>query len=301
MSDKTLKTLLGLLAALVVVYAVVALTSRRPSSVGGAGELARTVASVEPAEVRSVEIRRRGETIALERTDDGWTADGYRADTAAIAELWSALDTLAAGELNSTNPANHARLGVAADSAWSIEVRAEAGEPVRLLVGEMGPYPRSAYVRLPAGDEVYLVPGRLRDLVGRTTDEWRDTHILALDTAAVAEVRITRDDAAYALRRGDDGWTVDDQPADSAAVAQLLEQLANLDASGFAPDTATLGEPNRTVTAFSAQGDTLAALRMREEESYNVRLALEGNASVFEISRWRVDRLAPERSRLEPR
>lgn len=84
MSDKTLKVLLGVLGGLVLLYGVVALASRGPSGEAAAGPLAEAVAAVDAASVDAVTITRRGETLTLERGDDGWTVDGRLADRKSV-------------------------------------------------------------------------------------------------------------------------------------------------------------------------------------------------------------------------
>src|SRR5690606_29368631 len=155
------------------------------------------------------------------------------------------------------NPDNHARLGVAADSTWRIELRGAGGaEPILLLIGRNGPNHPSVYARLPDADEVFVVSGDLGHAARRRVREWRDRVVVRADTASAQRIVVARDDEAYTLVRGDSArWTADGTPADSAAVADLLRELARLETQAFAPDTAVLGDDvARSVLALGAAG-----------------------------------------------
>ncbi|MFW6080102.1 MAG: DUF4340 domain-containing protein [Gemmatimonadota bacterium] len=343
MSERTLKTLLGTLAGLVALYGIVALATSGSGGASGESPLADAFAAVDGADVEAVTMIRRGDTLELERVDDGgWTVEGRRAGADRVAALWEALEGVGEAELVATNPANHERMGIADEgdaAAWSVAFRiAGADEPVRLLVGDAGPRTPSAYVRLPAQPEVYLLDGDLRSMVARERNGWRDRRIAAVDTAAVGEVRVTRDGESYALRRtpaadagadaaagmeasdgvADDGygWVVvaadggasggggaiadSGRPADAGAVRDLLGALAALEASGFAPDSVEATDADRrTVIALSVEDDTLTELRMSaDEEGSDIRVTVPDRDAVFTLASWQADRLAPERDAL---
>ncbi len=164
------------------------------------------------------------------------------------------------------------------------------------------------YARLPDSDEVFVVSGDLVSAVRRPAAEWRDRVVLRVDTVAVRRVVVTRDEETYTLERGDSArWVVDDALADSAAVEELLEGLARLEAQAFARDTVTLGDDvARTVLVLGEAGDTLALVRIAAtEQTWTWRATAAGKAAaeglgedVFELAGWRVDRIAPEKGKV---
>jgi len=313
MSEKTLRIIVGAAVLLIVAYALTAMFSGSASADrGDAGRaLVRALAGARDglAGVRIVGPE-PGDSVELVRGDDGvWTVNGKPVDPAAVTRLENALESARVGHLAASNPDNHARLGVAADSTWRLELRrAGREEPVRLLLGRNGPSYPSVYARLPDSDDVYVLSGDLVTAVRRPADEWRDRVVLETDTAAVRRVVVTRDEETYTLERGDSArWTVDGEPADSGAVADLLHELARLEAQAFAADTVALGDDiARSVLALGEAGDTLALVRIAAtEQTWTWRAGAAGKAAaralgddVFELPGWRVDRITPEKGKV---
>ncbi len=295
MSEQALKRILLGLAVLVAVYGLtVLLRGGLGDSGSDAGALAAALSRIDSATVREVVFRRPGDTVTLARSGDGWTVNGYDADSSRISSLFGALSEENAGGVIARNPANHARLGVSADSATRAVFRGPDGDSTVLLVGASGSSFPSVYVRIADQDPVHLLEGELRTAARRTADQWRDRRLLRMDTASVARVTMTRDGAEYTLERGEDGWTVDGAAADAAAVRDLLSQLASMDATGFEPDGAQLVDPARTITVRDAEGQLLAELAIGETEGSSVLVQRADGGPVYRVSQHRADRLTPE-------
>ena len=186
MSERALKQLVGALAVAVLVWGVATLLQggSGSGSIQASGRIAGFFDGMGPASVTEIRIDHQGETGTLRSADAGWTANGYAGDEEAIDGLLSTLGGAVVGDLTATNPENHARMGVAADSAYTLTVVTGADERT-LLVGKSGRRFGTAYVRLPDEDEVYLLDGDLRAQLGRDADAWRDRTIVAIDTALV--------------------------------------------------------------------------------------------------------------------
>src|SRR5207245_578377 len=104
----------------------------------------------------------------------------------------------------------------------------------------------------------------------------------------------------YTLTRSGTAWTVGSAPADSAAIGSLLEQVKQLEASGFAnaaqADSAQQSKPSRKVR-FLGKGRLLAELAFDSTAAgYWVRLS--GSPTVYKLDNWVVDRLTPADSTL---
>lgn len=301
MSDRTLKLLVGALAVSVALWAVVSLISSGRGAIGATGEAARFFDGVDTASVESVRLEGPTGAVELARAADGWRVNGWEAGPSTVERFLTALAEAEVGDLAAANPANHERMGVSADSAVTLEVRV-AGATRTLLVGDQGPRFGTAYGRLPERDEVYVIEGDIRGHVRRGVDEWRDTEILAVDTASVARVEVERDGEAYALVRGDSAWTFEGgDPVDPIQARNVLTELASMIAAGFLTEADSIyGLPEGgSSTAYAADGRVLADLTVGSGEGERwVRAS--GDSIVYRLSTFRVGRLIPTRETLTP-
>jgi hypothetical protein len=264
-SARTLRALLGALLVLLSVWAIVTLLAgRRDPRRGAPPALTGFFHAATEANVSAVRLKGPRDTVTLERHDGVWSANGYRADSKAVARFWKALKDARVGDVVATNPSNHRRMGVTSDSMWRVDLDTHDG--VRsILVGKTGPRSGTTYVRLPEEDTVYLLEGDLRIRVAYTTDDWRDRRILGVDTSAVARIAVELDRQRYTIARGKNGWNVPgDGTADTTTVRIILTELTYLHAAGFLEKADTIAEKpyGGVVTAFSASGDTLAQLTL---------------------------------------
>ena len=291
MSEKTLKQAIYFLAAVTALYLLTTLLNQGGSGApSGGNELAEALEAAAETTDRVV-FSGPERTVTLERATDGWTVNGYLADSVAVARFWDALSGSRVGDVAATNPANHGRLGVTADSAWTLTI----GQEDRLLLGHAGPQFGTAYVRLPDADEVYVLRGDLRSTATRPLADWRDKLVLAVDTALVAAVEVRRDGDTRRWERGDSTWSEGGGDADETEIRNLLQELAGFQATGFAADSVAMQEtPDRQVRAFDAAGNEMASVSLDEGDG-NLRALSDQSPYVFEVPSWRADRIAPER------
>ncbi|HKK08657.1 MAG TPA: DUF4340 domain-containing protein [Gemmatimonadota bacterium] len=301
MSEKTLRIVV--IGALVLVAAWAASTFLGGGGSGAAGAdspLARALVRAAEPGVEAVDLRRDVDTLRLVRDEEGWSIDGHATDSAQVARFWTAVDSARVTEIAARNPAHHDALGITDAAALTLVFHRGDGDSVRLLLGKAGPYYPSVYARLPGQDDVWLVRGSLRREASRSADEWRDRTVARVDTSVLRTVVVTRHDTTLRLVRGDTAWSVDGKPADGGAVGRMLDQLADLQASAFAPDSVRPGHAVRTVTALGAGGDTLAVVRFAERPGEGYWATVPGRAVAFEVPRFRVDRIAPAVTVLRP-
>ena len=301
MSEQTLKRILVTLGALVVLWGISSLLSGR----GGGGTsraddgVAAALEGLDGTNVESVHINGPLATLTLERSAGAWTVNGYPADSSAVSRLWDALEGSEVGGVVATNPANHERMGVSADSAWTVELTRAGGRTSSVLIGKNGPTYPSTYARLPDQDVVVVVSGDLRSAVARGLVAWRDKTVLRTDTAAVARVVIEAEGGSHTLERPDSVWMVSGEVAAAIAVGSLMRELNLLVATGFLEDGAAAEESPMRVTALNASGDTLSTVLLTGEESTR-HARVPGNEVVFEIPSWRVERIVPDLEKLLP-
>ena len=301
MSEHTLKRLVGALAIAVLLWVVTSLLAEGGGSMGASGDIAGFFEGMDESSIDVLRLNASDGAIELRREDAAWTANGFRADEAAVDRLLGLLPDVEIGDLAATNPANHDRMGVSRDSAATFEVDMGA-ETRTLLVGKQGPRFGTAYGRLPGEDGVYLIEGDLRVHVTRGLDDWRDKEIVAVDSSRVGRIEVERDGDAYALVRGDSAWTFEGGgEADAIQVRNILMELSSLTAAGFLTEEDSLfalpqGGSN---VAYSTEGDVLAGVTIGSGEGERwVRTT--GGDIVYRLSTFRVGRVAPTREAVEP-
>lgn len=301
MSDVTLKRLVGALAIAIAVWAVAALLSRGGGSIGASGGIAEVFADLDRESITRVHVTTPDGTMELRRDDETWHANGFEADTSTIGRLLAAIATTEVGDLAAANPSNHARMGVSADSAVTLELEVD-GVTRTVLIGDQGSRFETAYARLPNEDEVYVLEGDLRVQLRRPLDDWRNKNIAVVDTSVVARIEIARDGDAYALVRGDSVWTLDGGgEADATQVRNVLTELSTVLAAGFLEEgdsLASLPEGGSNV-AYSAEGDVLSDITFGSGEGERWARA-EGDSVVYRLSTFRVGRLAPTLDQIRP-
>ncbi|MXW67683.1 MAG: DUF4340 domain-containing protein [Gemmatimonadales bacterium] len=243
-------------------------------------------------------------TVRLERTDAGWTVDGYMAEEPKIRDLLDVIGQLSSSELVARNPSNHAGLGVA-EGGRRVEVRTAGGDVQQFHLGDRDTRSGGYFVRLPADDVVYRLDGPAGGYLNRDRDGWRPRLIASVDTAGVREVLMRRGDREAVLRRSDDGWLAGDAPADSALVQRLLSILPSVSASGFPTveeeAAADFTLPDGWVEVFSeASADVtgrqleLSILLLEDEERGDWVARLADGTEAFRLSSLTVNRLLPE-------
>ncbi|MCY3599090.1 MAG: DUF4340 domain-containing protein [Gemmatimonadetes bacterium] len=247
-------------------------------------------------------------TVRLERTDAGWTVDGYVADEPKIRDLLDVAGRLSSSELVARNPSNHAGLGVA-EGGRRVEVRTAGGDVRRFHLGGRDTRSGGYFVRLPGDDVVYRLDGPAGGYLSRDRDGWRPRLIASVDTAAVREILMRRGEREAVLRRSDEGWLAEDvagdAPADSALVQRLLSILPSVSASGFPtaeeeaaadftlPDGwfEVFSEGSADVTGRQLE---LSILLLEDEERGDWVARLADGTEAFRLSSLTVNRLLPE-------
>jgi hypothetical protein len=190
------------------------------------------------------------------------------------------------------------------DSAQGIFVRFEnEGETLASVIfGKQGRAYNSRYVRLEGEDFVYQFTGQLASSVNRNETDWRDKDILSIEPDSVGRVVARRSEGGYTLSRGEAGWLIGrGEATDSAAVHRMLNQYNSLQASGFATeaqaDSTDFSRPDRTVTLFGLEGETLASLAF---DSTNAAywLRVESDSVIYRILQWKANQMIPVDSTL---
>lgn len=304
MSAKALKGLLGALVAAAAIWLVVFLVSDRGADAPPAieGAIATFFDGVGDSTLSAVRLVSPGGTIELRRVDGSWMVNGFRSDSGSVARFFQTLSQSRVASLAASNPANHARMGLAVDSAARMEL--EVGGTTRtLLVGLDGPRTTTVYARLPDADSVYVVESGVRNFVFRQLDDWRNRRMVRIDTAQVRRIDVRRGRDAFQLMRGDSAWTfADGSPADSRQIEGLMNELAQgVVASRFVADTDSIGqlpEGGRTIVYDSA-GTQLTAVTVGEGSGDRWGMVV-GDSVRYRLPPFRVDLVVPTLESVRP-
>jgi len=302
MSERTLKQLVGALAVVVGLWLVVSLVARGGGSIDAPTDIAAALDGVDATTLTAARFVQPTVTVELTREGDDWRVNGFRADSGSVARFFEAVESSEGGDLVATNPANHDRMGVAGDSARTLEIEV-GGETRTLLVGNTGPRAATAYARLPGEDAVYLLEGGLRTHLTRDLDGWRNRRMLAIDTSQVARIEVERDDEAFALVRGDSAWTFEGgAPVVEQPVRSILQELGGqLVAAGFVADDNPIAEQPAagTTVAYSDSGDVLAEVTVGSGTGERWATAA-GDSVRYRIATFRANLIVPTRESLTP-
>ncbi|MFB6240369.1 MAG: DUF4340 domain-containing protein [Gemmatimonadota bacterium] len=305
MSERQVKVIFGILAALVAAWAGVEVVGGGGDDGGGELGLAAAVDG-SPSVVRI--YRAGGDSVRLEFADGSARVNGFPADSAGAASLFAALDTARADELVSRNPDNHGQLGVASSGADSVVVGGDGAPAFTFLLGSSGRGGR--FVRRPGEDRVYLLEGPAATNLGRSEQGWRDRTVAELDTARVARIALERGGERTVLVREDGAWRfAGGGAADTSQVETLLGELSDLRASGDVPAdsvvaAADFSSPDAVLRAFASAdggGDPMLVLRRVDVAEDGPHLIRRGDAPwTYALAGYQRDRVFPARSDLMP-
>ena len=302
MSERTLKQLVGALVLVVAMWAIATLLSGGGGSVPrGAGEIAAVFDGVSEVVASELRMKNAFGEVVLAGSTGAWTVNDLRTDSGTVARFWNVLTGLEVGDLVASNPANHARMGVADEGGATLEIDV-GGETRMVVVGDQGPRFGTSYVRLPGQNEVYVADGDLRPHVQRQLADWQNRVVVRIDTSGVARVEIERDGEPYVLVRGDSLWTFEGgAEANNRTVQAVVSELANLVAAGVLVEADSLAQAERGggTVALDADGNVLARVTIGTGTSERwVRAA--GDDVIYRLASFRVDRITPTRERMEP-
>ena len=298
MNRKQLGIIFGVLALLILIYAIGRLGSPGASRpVGGGIPTDQAIDST----VSVVHVRlASGDTVRLERRSGGWQVNGYAVDAARLQRLLGTLDTARVREVVARSPDNHARMGVDEAEASVVTI----GD-LSFLLGksQAGSY----YARLPDSATVFLFPPQAGRLLTEAASAWRDHTIARVDTSVVRRIVITQPWGTLSLRRVEGGWLVGDLAADSLKVRDLLRQVSQLQASGFPSEEEVLAadfeNPAATLELYTVDlgdeaGPALSLLFVLEPVEGTFLARRADRLEVYEVPEWTVRLILPDAEEL---
>jgi hypothetical protein len=299
MTPKQLKQIAVGLVVLVVLWGALKLFKRDSDTTTAKFVLPALTAN----DADTVEIERSSDTLVLtKRGPASWSVNGMDASLSAVNDLFQALKGTTTAELVAQSAASHKDLGVDSASGKRLSIIKGGKTLVDLLVGNHGPAFEGVYVRRPAENAVYLIPGDLGNSVDKGLDDWRDRTIADVDPDSVHAIDVRLKHGGYVLRHGAGGWQfASGAEADSATVRRVLEQYRNLQAGGFPTtvqeDSISFTHPARRVTLQGASHPLADLVLDSTANWWWVRQAAGG--TIFRLETWRMPQLFPPDSALK--
>ncbi len=216
------------------------LVPKREKTEGAKGRLW----TIEPKDVETVTIKRRGETIRLKRVADGWEMlepVKARADRGAVDEVVTSLATLRSDREIDPNPAKLSDFGLEPPAAEvTLEVK-NGKAPLTLAVGGKNPTGVWVYAREGSKPAVVALGESVFRDTARPVSDFRDKTVFAFDRKSVTAVDLDLDGSRMTLEAQEGGkWKIakpGPYPADADVVADALDELAGAKVKEF------LGEP----------------------------------------------------------
>ncbi len=255
-SLKTLSIVFSALLVLVVITHIV-------DNSTGTNTLKSAVFDVNTDEISSVMIypkMLKGDKIELKKEGDDWkviqAGKTYNGDAAAIQRLISQVNQLKPLRLAARKTDQWEKYELTDSLCSKVQLMKGNDELASLYIGkfsyrqpkqnpammqQQNPYyqqPRgtmTTYVRSGDDDEVYAVEGFLGSMINRDANAFRNKQLVKVNKTNLNKVTFNYPaDSSFTMVLNEDKWMSDGITLDSASVAQYLNKIQNLKASGFA-------------------------------------------------------------------
>lgn len=212
MTDRKL-ALLALAAVIMAGWSILQNRLAQPAGSRDMFHVSPLIQGLDPAAIDAVTIAaEKGEkTLTLKKTSGQFTVaekDGYPANVSAINTLLNNCLDIRTTELVTSNPTNHAELGVT-DQTARYGVRfldADGKEIVGVLISETPTDREGAFARLSTSSNVYFIQSSPWLSTGAM--EYVDSTILEVDRVKVRQVAVKGPNGDYVLNGIDDGNTI---------------------------------------------------------------------------------------------
>ncbi len=173
-----------------------------------------------------------GLELSLEKSDDGWSLDGgMPVDDEKMADVLSKLQKLKRPWPVATTSATQDRFEVS-DEKHQRHVQLYVSDDIvaDFYLGTSPGY-RRVHAREVEGDDIFSIDFSNYEMP-TTTDEWLDKTLLGASGAVTEVVR----EGGWQLKKGEEGWLLDDSTADQDAADRLAGRFADLRIMGVLID-----------------------------------------------------------------
>jgi Domain of unknown function (DUF4340) len=232
---------------------------------------------LEPKDVESVTIKRKGETIRLKRADTGWELlepVKTRADRGAVDGIVTSLATARVDREVAPSPASLDEFGLKAPEA-EVVVEAKGRAPLGLLIGGKSPTGAWIFAKETAKPAVVALSEILARDLTKPVAELRDRTVLAFDRKSVSQVDLVLPGDTISLESPEAGkWRIVKPralAADADLVADFLEKLDQARAKEFVDDAP------KSLAPYGLQRPTTVTLWVGKDKDRAARTVLFGS------------------------
>jgi hypothetical protein len=232
---------------------------------------------LEPKDVESVTIKRKGETVRLKRADTGWELlepVKTRADRGAVDGIVTSLATARVDREVAPSPASLDEFGLKAPEA-EVVVEAKGRAPLGLLIGGKSPTGAWIFAKETAKPAVVALSEILARDLTKPVAELRDRTVLAFDRKSVSQVDLVLPGDTISLESPEAGkWRIVKPralAADADLVADFLEKLDQARAKEFVDDAP------KSLAPYGLQRPTTVTLWVGKDKDRAARSLLFGS------------------------
>lgn len=229
------------------------LTPKREKTAGVKGRLW----TIEPKDVLGLTIKRKDDTVRLNRAGDGWEMlepVKTRANSGAVNEMVTGLTTVRVDREIDANPSKPSDFGLEPPEAFvTLEVKGQAAK-LTLAVGGKNPTGVWVYAREGSKPAVVAIGDSVSRDVTRPVAEFRDRTLFAFDRRNVSAVDLDLDGSKMTIEAEDGGkWRIAKPGpfrADAEMITEMLDKLASVTVKEFlgpqkSPAAYGLDKPSR--------------------------------------------------------
>ena len=264
----TTKNLLLVLGVLVIVLAVTQMTKRE----GRSKSLKSELVSIDTAKVSKIEIITSEESLILSMEGE-WKVslpDGSQktAKASSVTSLVSSLNTIKPGRMAAKSRDKWKDYSV--DSTGTrVKVFEENKISTDIVIGRFeveGQQSFYTFVRLFEDDEVYVANDFMGMSIGKDAASYRENEVLRLQKDSLISISFNYPDSAFKLTKGEE-WYLEDQQADSAAVADYLNELSFVSSREFYDQSLEINPTHTVIYEFSSQQEIKLEVQYTEENT----------------------------------
>jgi hypothetical protein len=280
-----------------------------------AEEKERLVLSFEPDRVTELTLKRPGERIVIRKEHDAWTVIEPVSGPADKNIIEQVLDTISnlRYERDLGSQSDLGPFGLS-EPTVSVGVSSDKGTIGEILTGDSTADGANLYVKRSGDDMVFTVSQSVKGKLDRTLFDLRDKTVLDFSIPDINEMRIYRNDRAFAFKKTPEGdWSMaspEERRADTGAITSVLDAVRYGRIKRFVEEEAEdlkqygLEEPQARIelvmndqTRSLSFDETSRDAKLVYAQRDNKRQVVELDAEIMnklsgDVSHWRDKRLA---------
>ncbi|MEQ9306752.1 MAG: DUF4340 domain-containing protein [Marinoscillum sp.] len=232
MKGNKVMLLLVVLAVLIGVYFIAKYSGNQGRSTSFRSELVE----IDSDQVTKIELFSPSDSTILKKEGDQWYVDDKKADESSVKSMLSTLQQIKPSRLASRSEDTWKDFQV--DESGTRVVAFQDGDKVLdIILGRFnveGQRSFYSYVRLQDESDVYVAKDFMKMSINTGANAYRNDDILKVEKDSLSGIAFNYPDSGFVLSRGDAGWSIGQDSADSTAVAKYLQGVRSVTSRNFA-------------------------------------------------------------------